>query len=277
MAKKNWYVEAQQSQDPIVKSKLEMYHAVDMNQDGAEERKKALSDEIKVLLGLIEKPSEPEQETENEPEKSDIEPTDETPVPDAAELNQDVPEQKSDSESAEVEPEKPAEPEPEKKTEEPKKDGFQYTEDDAKKAKDIETLEKIQAAVREETERLEKTRLKHATYHENLALNNKKWAIERIGHIARLRKAALKEREHRVEKMKKVNNLAIKRARFVKLQREGISITNITKHPNGVAKEDLIKVLDADTIEACRKNNSRFPEMWDAWKAKFIDKADEKK
>lgn len=216
MAKKNWFIEANKSQDPEVKALLEQYNALDANADDYESKKADLVLNIKDKLGLI-----------------DEQPTNET------------------------EPETP--------------EGFYYTEADAAKAKDLDTLIQLKKACREEIQRLEKTRLKHGTYKQNRELDAAIWKIRRIIGIAFKREIALKERARRIRNAGRVSSIALKRARFVKLMRQGFSITNITKHPEGVKKEELTQVLDADTIEACRKNNSRFPDMWKRWKEKFID------
>ena len=154
---------------------------------------------------------------------------------------------------------------------------FTYTETDAAKAKTVDEIVEMKKACREEIARLEKTRLKHATYKQNRELDAAIWKIRRIMGIAFKREVALKERARRIRNAGRVSSIALKRARFVKLMRQGISITNITNHPEGVKKEELVDVLDEATIEACKKNNSRFPAMWLRWKEKFIDKKDDNK
>lgn len=271
MSKKNWFIEANKSTDPAVKALLEQYNTLDANAPDTEEKRKALSQEIKVKLGLADPATENDQtepaapetpaadagETPDAPEsdESDENPTDETPDEPTA----DTPSDPTPDAAAATEPATPETPA-----------AFNYTEDDAAKAKDIKTLDAIKKSCREEISRLEKTRLKHGTYQQNRELDMKIWAVRRIVGIALKREAGLKERAHRAAKIGRTSGVAMKRARFVKLIKQGISITNITKHPDGVKKAELESVLDPATIEACRKHNSKFPEMWEKWKNKFI-------
>ena len=186
--------------------------------------------------------------------------------------DQETPETSNIAENANDDSEKDnSQDEPTDEAEPEMPEGFYYTEADAAKAKDLDTLIQLKKACREEIQRLEKTRLKHGTYKQNRELDAAIWKIRRIIGIAFKREIALKERARRIRNAGRVSSIALKRARFVKLMRQGFSITNITKHPEGVKKEELTQVLDADTIEACRKNNSRFPDMWKRWKEKFID------
>lgn len=277
MSKKNWFIEANKSTDPAVKALLEQYNTLDANAPDTEEKRKALSQEIKVKLGLADPATENDQtepaapetptadagETPDAPEsdESDENPTDGTPGETPDEPTPDTPSDPTPDAPAATEPATPKTPE---------KTIFSYTEDDAAKAKDIPTLELIKKSCREEISRLEKTRLKHGTYQQNRELDMKIWAVRRIVGIALKREAGLKERAHRAAKIGRTSGVAMKRARFVKLIKQGISITNITKHPDGVKKAELESVLDPTTIEACRKHNSKFPEMWEKWKNKFI-------
>lgn len=299
MAKKNWFIEANKSTDPAVKALLEQYNTLDANAPDAEEKRKALSQEIKGKLGLVE-PTATENDQGTPGDQGGDTDADNDAGSDDADNSDDSDEEKAHKATiAKLEPmfEKLAALDPsyertgfetveevealiaaaEKAGDKqdtpatPEKPTFPYTEDDATKAKDIKILDKIKKACREEIDRLEKTRLKHGTYKQNHDLDMEIWKFRRIIGLSLKRESALKERAHRLAKMGRISNLAIKRARFVKLHRQGISITNITKHPEGVAKDELIEVLDEATIEACRKNKSNFPEMWDAWKKKFID------
>ena len=276
MAKKNWFIEANKSQDPEVKALLGKYNGLDANADDYESQKAELVLTIKEKLGLeVETRSEnvqeePESGAENVQTESDTDSID-------AELDEENPENSESAENTTDDSEKPnSQEESAVDTAEPE-NTFGYTEADAVKAKDIETLIQLKKACREEIQRLEKTRLKHGTYKQNRELDRKIWAVRRIVGIALKREIALKERARRIRNAGRVSSIALKRARFVKLMRQGISITNITKHPEGVRKEELKEVLDATTLDACKKNNSRFPEMWERWKAKFLDNKDEKK
>ena len=267
MAKKNWYIEANKSEDPEVKDLLAQYNKLDANSADYAEQKESLVAAIKAKLDL-EAPDVPESAPE-----SDTDSVGETPD-NSDDTNKDEETGDSDESSDGDQDDKPSEPE---KTEEEPVKTFSYTEKDAAKATSIEYLIELKKACREEIARLERTRLKHATYKENRILDTKIWNVRRIIGIALKRELALKERARRIRNAGRVSSLALKRARFVKLMRQGISITNITKHPEGVKKEELEQVLDVETIEACKKNNSRFPEMWQRWKTKFLDNQEEKK
>lgn len=294
MAKKNWFIEATKSNDPEIKGLLEQYNTLDSNEPDTEEQRKVLAQAIKVALGMTE--DAPATPAVNDEQSTDTD-ADSDSADDGAGDSDEEKERKATIEKLEPLFEKLAKLDPayertgfetveevealiaaaEKADDKqdapatPETPAFPYTEDDATKAKDIKILDKIKKACREEIDRLEKTRLKHGTYKQNRDLDMEIWKFRRIIGLSLKRESALKERAHRLAKMGRISNLAIKRARFVKLHRQGISITNITKHPEGVAKDELIEVLDAATIEACRKNKSNFPEMWDAWKKKFID------
>lgn len=273
---KNWFIEANKSKDPEVKDLLKQYNTLDANSADYETQKATIVAAIKTALESPAENVQPDTETgpENVQPESDIDSID-------AELDsQDEPENPENSESAEnAQSDNSADlNEPEVIKDEPEQvSTFQYTEADAAKAKTVDDIILMKKICREEIVRLEKTRLKHGTYKQNRELDSKIWNVRRIIGIALKRELALKERERRIRNAGRVSSIALKRARFVKLIRQGISITNITKHPSGVKKEELIEVLDKDTIEACKKDNSRFPDMWLRWKEKFIDKKDNNK
>lgn len=280
MAKKNWFIEANKSQDPEVKALLEQYNALDANADDYESKKADLVLNIKDKLGLIDEQPTNEIEPETPEVKAEMDAVadkvvaaeSDTDSIDAELDDQETPETSNIAENANDDSEKDnSQDEPTDEAEPEMPEGFYYTEADAAKAKDLDTLIQLKKACREEIQRLEKTRLKHGTYKQNRELDAAIWKIRRIIGIAFKREIALKERARRIRNAGRVSSIALKRARFVKLMRQGFSITNITKHPEGVKKEELTQVLDADTIEACRKNNSRFPDMWKRWKEKFID------
>ncbi len=280
MAKKNWFIEANKSQDPEVKALLEQYNALDANADDYESKKADLVLNIKDKLGLIDEQPTNEIEPETPEVKAEMDAVadkvvaaeSDTDSIDAELDDQETPETSNVAENANDDSEKDnSQDEPTDEAEPEMPEGFYYTEADAAKAKDLDTLIQLKKACREEIQRLEKTRLKHGTYKQNRELDAAIWKIRRIIGIAFKREIALKERARRIRNAGRVSSIALKRARFVKLMRQGFSITNITKHPEGVKKEELTQVLDADTIEACRKNNSRFPDMWKRWKEKFID------
>ena len=266
MSRKNWFIEANKSQDPEIKALLGKYNELDANADDYESKKTELVLVIKQKLGLIAPESvveTPEVKAEMDKVADEVVAAESDTSAIDAELDEPVADEVADAEPA------VDKAEPEVK--------FVYTETDAIKATSIDDLIQLKKACREEIQRLEKTRLKHGTYKENRILDTKIWAVRRIVGLALKREIALKERARRIRNAGRVSSIALKRARFVKLMRQGISITNITKHPEGVRKEELKEVLDAATLDACKKNNSRFPEMWERWKAKFLDNKDEKK
>lgn len=274
---KNWFIEANKSQDPEVKDLLKQYNELDANADNYAEKKAELVATIKAKLESSVEPETPEVKTEmdNVADKVAAAESADTAAIDAELDSKGEPENPESSENAEnAKNEDSADSEPES---EEMPEGFYYTETDAAKAKTVDEIVEMKKACREEIARLEKTRLKHATYKQNRELDAAIWKIRRIIGIAFKREVALKERARRIRNAGRVSSIALKRARFVKLMRQGFSITNITNHPEGVKKEELVKVLDEATIEACRKNNSRFPAMWLRWKEKFIDKKDDNK
>lgn len=284
MSKKNWFIEANKSQDPEVKTLLEQYNTLDANADDYESKKADLVLNIKDKLGLTDgvEPIADESEPETDEVKAEMDAVADGVVAaesgtDSTDTEPETPETSNIAENANDDSEKDnSQDESEPETDE-MPSGFYYTETDAAKAKDLDSLITLKKACREEIQRLEKTRLKHGTYKQNRELDAQIWKVRRIIGIAFKREIALKERARRIRNAGRVSSIALKRARFVKLMRQGFSITNITKHPEGVKKEELEQVLDAETIEACRKNNSRFPDMWKRWKEKFIDKKKDNK
>lgn len=263
----NWFIEANKSQDPEVKDLLKQYNGLDANADDYAEKKAELVATIKAKLESSVEPETPEVKAEMDKVADEAVAAANT---DTAAIDAEL-----DSQDDSEKPNSQAEPEAEPESEEIP--SFTYTETDAAKAKSIDEIIIMKKACREEIARLEKTRLKHATYKQNRELDAAIWKIRRIMGIAFKREVALKERARRIRNAGRVSSIALKRARFVKLMRQGISITNITNHPEGVKKEELVEVLDEATIEACKKNNSRFPAMWLRWKEKFIDKKDDNK
>lgn len=264
---KNWFIEANKSQDPEVKGLLKQYNELDANADDYTEKKAALVATIKAKLESSVESETPEVKAEMDKVTDEVVAAENT---DTAAIDAEL-----DSQDDSEKPNSQAEPESEPESEEIP--SFTYTETDAAKAKSIDEIVEMKKACREEITRLEKTRLKHATYKQNRELDAAIWKIRRIMGIAFKREVALKERARRIRNAGRVSSIALKRARFVKLMRQGFSITNITNHPEGVKKEELVDVLDEATIEACKKNNSRFPAMWLRWKEKFIDKKDDNK
>ena len=264
MAKKNWYIEANKSQDPEVKELLVKYNTLDADSENYEAVKESLIYEIKVKLGLEEKTNITLDTVETpEVKEEDVVAEEEIPTPSAPKYIGEPDAAPPARRAREFEPiEVPNE--------------FAYTEDDIAKANDLDTLREIRSACRDEIKRLENTRLKHATYKQNRILDMQIWTVRRIVSLSLRREMAIKQRQKQLEKVGKVSSIALKRARFIKLFRQGTSITNITLHPQGVKKNELKTILDAETVQACAKINSRFPQMWERWQAKFIDGEDKK-
>lgn len=276
---KNWFIEANKSQDPEVKDLLKKYNELDANADDYAEKKAELVATIKAKLESSVEPETPEVKAEMDKVADEVVAAENanTDSIDAELDSKDEPETPESSENAENAKIEDSADLDEAEPESEEVPSFTYTETDAAKAKSIDEIIIMKKACREEIARLEKTRLKHATYKQNRELDAAIWKIRRIIGIAFKREVALKERARRIRNAGRVSSIALKRARFVKLMRQGFSITNITNHPEGVKKEELVDVLDEATIEACKKNNSRFPAMWLRWKEKFIDKKDDNK
>lgn len=276
---KNWFIEANKSQDPEVKDLLKQYNELDANADDYAEKKAELVATIKAKLESSVESETPEVKAEMDKVADEVVAAENanTDSIDAELDSKDEPETPESSESAENAQIEDSADLDEAEPESEEMPSFTYTETDAAKAKSIDEIIIMKKACREEIARLEKTRLKHATYKQNRELDAAIWKIRRIMGIAFKREVALKERARRIRNAGRVSSIALKRARFVKLMRQGFSITNITNHPEGVKKEELVDVLDEATIEACKKNNSRFPAMWLRWKEKFIDKKDNNK
>ena len=144
------------------------------------------------------------------------------------------------------------------------------TEEEKRKRLKIEKMREL----RDEVYKLEHSRLKYATYEENMELNKK---IKKVNkEIVRIRTELREERmKEKAEKMKKdgqVSSIRLKQSRILKLLRIGVSFTNITKHPEGVKKEEIVKVVEnnQEFMEEMRKIRANLPQMWFSWKKKFI-------
>lgn len=284
MAKKNWFIEANKSQDPEVKAMLEQYNSLDANAADYQTAKDSMVVAIKSKLGLLdEQPLDPEkpvvpggveEPVESDEVKAEMDQVAEEVV--AAENAQDDSEiPNSEEEPTNSKPESVVKPRRAKVFDGAQAE-FDLTEDDVAKTKNIDELREIRVKCREEIKRLENTRLKHGTYQQNRILDMQIWSVRRIVSLSLRREVAIKQRLKQLEKAGKISSVAMKRARFIKLFRQGFSITNITLHPQGVKKSELKTVLDAETVQACVKINSRFKDMWQRWQAKFIDNADKK-
>ena len=70
----------------------------------------------------------------------------------------------------------------------------------------------------------------------------------------------------------KISQIAVKQAKFLSLYKKGLSISNITRSPDGVKAEDLEKIMTQDFMEELDKFDKRFIPMWNRWKDKYLPK-----
>lgn len=120
---------------------------------------------------------------------------------------------------------------------------------------------------------LENSRLKNETYEQRRQLNHKIYAANE--EIAKLReKIREAKRAKKLEEIRKsghVSSLALKQAKIEKLIHKGFSLTNITKHPDGVKASELQKIIESGKfLENIEQKQRGFTAMWERWKAKFL-------
>lgn len=120
---------------------------------------------------------------------------------------------------------------------------------------------------------LESSRLKNETYEQRRQLNRKIYAANE--EIAKLReKIRETKRAKKLEELRKsghVSSLALKQAKIEKLIHKGFSLTNITKHPDGVKANELQKIIESGKfLENIEQKQRGFTAMWLRWKAKFL-------
>lgn len=120
---------------------------------------------------------------------------------------------------------------------------------------------------------LENSRLKNETYEQRRELNRKIYAANE--EIAKLReKIREAKRAKKLEELRKsghVSSLALKQAKIEKLIHKGFSLTNITKHPDGVKASELQKIIESGKfLENIEQKQRGFTAMWERWKAKFL-------
>lgn len=120
---------------------------------------------------------------------------------------------------------------------------------------------------------LESSRLKNETYEQRRELNRKIYAANE--EIAKLReKIREAKRAKKLEELRKsghVSSLALKQAKIEKLIHKGFSLTNITKHPDGVKASELQKIIESGKfLENIEQKQRGFTAMWERWKAKFL-------
>lgn len=120
---------------------------------------------------------------------------------------------------------------------------------------------------------LENSRLKNETYEQRKALNHKIYeANEEIYKLReKIRIAKQKAKMEEIRKSGRVSSLSLKQAKLEQLLHKGFSLTNITKHPEGIKADELKKVIESNGFLARIEQKYRgFGAMWERWKAKFL-------
>ena len=154
----------------------------------------------------------------------------------------------------EDEPKNPFMVDNEKEDENKKNKSFSFpkSQEEILKINDLETLEKIFHESKTKGIKLEKTRLKHETFKERIALNKKIWAIRRIGFMAHHKANEIKLYLKRKENASKVNMMHKKRQIFINFIKQGYSFSRICEIEGGLNKEEIREIVDNDTMEACK-------------------------
>ena len=70
----------------------------------------------------------------------------------------------------------------------------------------------------------------------------------------------------------KVSQVAVKQAKFLSLYKQGFSISNITRHPDGVSIDSIEGIMTPEFVEQMDKIDKRFIPMWIRWQEKFLPK-----
>ena len=120
---------------------------------------------------------------------------------------------------------------------------------------------------------LESSRLKNETYAQRKELNHKIYeANEEIYKLReKIRIAKQKAKMEEIRKSGRVSSLSMKQAKLEQLLHKGFSLTNITKHPEGIKADELKKVIESNGFLARIEPKYRgFGAMWERWKAKFL-------
>lgn len=120
---------------------------------------------------------------------------------------------------------------------------------------------------------LENSRLKNETYAQRKELNHKIYeANEEIYKLReKIRIAKQKAKMEEIKKSGRVSSLSMKQAKLEQLLHKGFSLTNITKHPEGIKADELKKVIESNGFLARIEPKYRgFGAMWERWKAKFL-------
>lgn len=120
---------------------------------------------------------------------------------------------------------------------------------------------------------LESSRLKNETYEQRRQLNRKIYAANE--EIAKLREKIRNDKRAKklaeIKQSGRVSSLALKQAKIEKLIHKGFSLTNITKHPDGVKASELQKIIESGNfLQNIEQKQRGFTAMWERWKAKFL-------
>ena len=120
---------------------------------------------------------------------------------------------------------------------------------------------------------LESSRLKNETYEQRRELNRKIYAAnEEIAKLReKIREAKRAKKLEEIRKSGRISSLALKQAKVEKLIHKGFSLTNITKHPDGVKANELQKIIESGNfLQNIEQKHRGFTAMWLRWKAKFL-------
>lgn len=120
---------------------------------------------------------------------------------------------------------------------------------------------------------LESSRLKNETYAQRRELNKKIYeANEQIAKLReKIREAKRAKKLDEIKKSGRVSSLALKQAKVEHLIQKGFSLTNITKHPDGVKASELQKIIESNGfLGRIESKYHGFAAMWERWKAKFL-------
>ncbi len=120
---------------------------------------------------------------------------------------------------------------------------------------------------------LESSRLKNETYAQRRELNRK--IFEANEQIAKLREKIRNDKRAKklaeIKQSGRVSSLALKQAKVERLIQKGFSLTNITKHPEGVKKTEMQKIIESNGfLGRIESKHHGFTAMWERWKAKFL-------
>ena len=120
---------------------------------------------------------------------------------------------------------------------------------------------------------LENSRLKNETYAQRRELNKKIYeANEQIAKLReKIRETKRAKKLAEIKQSGRVSSLALKQAKVEHLIQKGFSLTNITKHPDGVKKTELQKIIESNGfLGRIESKHHGFAAMWERWKAKFL-------